>query len=202
MAKKESDSNFTGLWMVLVFMAALAAWMFLSTEYLVSALSNERKFLVEMAGAPADQWVYGKMIGTSMEQLKDVNAAIKTEKEKTGAPEVLSKWIQERIIVTWLWGSLIMYRLNLLLLFFFILMPFTIAIAADGFYNRTIRTFRFSSQSPIRHRLGVIVLTMATAGGGIWILLPFPIPSIIAPLVIVFVGLSTWIWATNLQKRI
>jgi len=185
MAKKESDSNFTGLWMVLVFMAALAAWMFMSTEYLASALSSERKFLVEMAGAPADQWVYTKMLGTSMEQLKDVNAAIKTEKEKTGAPEVLSKWIQERIIVTWLWGSLIMYRLNLLLLFFFILMPFTIAIAADGFYNRTIRTFRFSSQSPIKHRLGVIVLTLATSGGGIWVVLPFPIPSIIAPLVIV-----------------
>jgi len=202
MAKEKEQGNFKALWMVLVFLAAIAAWMFMSTEYLSRALTGERAFVVQLAGGKADQWIYGKMIARSAEQLKDVTKAVRGEGARNDVPKAFSNWVQERIIVTWLWGSLIMYRLYLLLLFWFILMPFTIAIAVDGFYNRSIRTFRFSSQSPIKHRLGVIVMTLATFGGAIWIVLPMPLPSVTAPLVIMAIGLSTWIWATNLQKRI
>ena len=67
--------------------------------------------------------------------------AIKDTKDTPGA---LKEWVQNRIVVTWLWGSLIVYRVNLLMLFWFILMPFTIAVAIDGYSTRMIRTFRFS----------------------------------------------------------
>src|SRR3989338_266195 len=77
-------------------------------------------------------------------------------KGTTTTPDAMKGWLQDRIMATWLWGALIVYRANLLLLFWFILMPLTMAIAADGYSTRMIRTHRFSAQSPIRHRFGVL----------------------------------------------
>jgi hypothetical protein len=50
--------------------------------------------------------------------------------------------------------------------------------------------------------MGVVVLTLATVGAVIWVILPMPLPSIIAPLMLMAIGFSTWMWTSNLQKRI
>jgi len=98
--------------------------------------------------------------------------------------------------------SLIVYRANMLVLYWFILMPFTIAATTDGFWVREISTFRFSSQSPIRHRFGVLISTMTLVSVCVWVVLPIPIPSVVAPLAIVAIGFATWMWLSNMQKRI
>jgi cell division protein FtsL len=203
MAKDSKDESTTKLWLMALALGLIfAAWAYMSTDYLMATLRGEREFAVQLSGQQADQWIYQKMIESSLGNLKEVTQAARTEGARQDVPVAFRGWIQERIIVTWLWGSLIMYRLNLLLLFWFILMPFIFAIAADGFYTRAIRTFQFSSQSPIRHRMGVVVLTLATVGAVIWVILPMPLPSIIAPLMLMAIGFSTWMWTSNLQKRI
>jgi len=65
-----------------------------------------------------------------------------------------------------------------------------------------IRTFQFSSQSPIRHRIGVLISTVVMFGVAIWLVLPIPVPSMVAPLAIASIGWATWMWVSNLQKRI
>ena len=196
------QGGFKTLWMVLMMCAAIGAWMFMSTEYLLNTLAGERAFVVRLSGQQADQWIYSKMIESSSSQLEAVTQAARSEGARRDTPEAFRAWVQDRIIVTWLWGSLVMYRLNLLLLFWFILMPFTIAVAADGFYTRSIRTFRFSSQSPIRHRMGVLISMTSLLGALVWLTLPVPMPALIAPLVIISIGAATWMWVSNLQKRI
>lgn len=200
MAKDQKEQgSFTGLWMVLVLIVVLGTWMFLTPEHLLKSLEGERAFVTQMSGQQADQWIFGKMISVSAGQIQGMSDAIRDTKD---APGALKEWVQNRIAVTWLWGSLIVYRANLLMLFWFILMPFTIAVAIDGYSTRMIRTFRFSSQSPIRHRIGVLISTGVLFGVAIWLVLPIPLPSVVAPLAIASIGWATWMWVSNLQKRI
>lgn len=202
MAKESKEQGgFQLILIVLAMIAALAVWMFISADYLLKVLSSERALVVGLAGQQADQRIYSKMLETSTSQIKDVTEALNTGNTQD-APQAVREWIQERIIATWLWGSLIVYRANTLLLFWFILMPFTLVIVADGFDTRLIRTFQFSSQSPIRHRMGVVISMLALFIAMTWLVLPIPIPTIIAPLVIVSIGWATWMWTCNLQKRI
>lgn len=202
MAKESKEQG--GLQLILIVLAvivAMAVWVFISSDYLLKVLSRERTLVVGVAGRQADQWIYSKMIETSTTQIKGVSEALNSEGARD-APQIIKEWVQERIIATWLWSSLIVYRANTLLLFWFILMPFTLVIVADGFDTRLIRTFQFSSQSPIRHRMGVVISMLALFIAMTWLVLPIPIPTIIAPLVIVSIGLATWMWTCNLQKRI
>ena len=199
---QKEQGGFKTLWMVLVLFAAMGAWMFISTGQLLTTLVEERSFVAQLSGRQAEQWIFSKMIDSSSHQLGDVAKAVHIEGARQDVPAVFREWILDRILVTWLWGTLILYRLNVLLLFWLILMPFTIAVAADGFYTRLIRTFRFSSQSPIRHRVGVTLSMISIFSALIWLILPVPMPTMIAPLVIIAVGWATWMWESNLQKRI
>lgn len=200
MAKGQKEQgNFTALWMVLALIVAIGTWMFITPEHLLKSLAGERAFVTQLSGQQADQWIFGKMISVSAGQIHGMSDAIKDTKD---TPGTLKEWVQNRIVVTWLWGSLIVYRVNLLMLFWFILMPFTIAVAIDGYSTRMIRTFQFSSQSPIRHRIGVLISTVVLFGVAIWLVLPFPVPSMVAPLAIASIGWATWMWVSNLQKRI
>jgi hypothetical protein len=72
----------------------------------------------------------------------------------------------------------------------------------DGWGVREISMHRFSSQSPMKHRMGVIISNTTLIAIAIWIALPFPIPSVVAPLAIIAIGFSSWVWLSNLQKRI
>ena len=196
--KKESGGMGITLIIILV-VVGMAVWATISPAYLMSTLKQERAFTLDLGGGAADQWIYTKTMATSIEQLKDVTTGIK---QATTLPSVMRDWVQNRILSTWLWGTLIMYRAYMMLLYFFILMPFTLAIFLDGWWVREISMHRFSSQSAARHRVGVVISTMTLFGVCIWIVIPFPIPSVVAPLAIISVGFASWMWLSNLQKRI
>ncbi|KXS30842.1 MAG: Uncharacterized protein AWT59_3036 [Candidatus Gallionella acididurans] len=199
-AKKEKSGAGAVAWLAIITIVALmATWVVISPEYLLKSLTVDREFSVSLGGQAADQWIYGKMISSSLEQARGMPGSFKD----TGTlPTALRNWAREHIITTWLWASLILYRANMLLLYFFILMPFIAVIAMDGFWVKQISTYRFSSQSPIRHRFGVILSTWTAIGTCIWAVLPVPIPSVVAPLAIASIGFATWTWLANLQKRI
>lgn len=186
-------------WLLIVCIAGIVTWIAISPELLMKSLIAQRASVVQLAGAQADQWVYSKMLASMNDPATDIN---KTMKETKDMPSALKTWVQGRMIATWLWGTIIMYRVNLLSMFWFILMPFTIAIALDGFWVRTIHTFRFSSQSPIRHRMGVILSLITSFLATIWVVIPLPVPAMAAPLAIAMIGWAIWMWLSNLQKRI
>lgn len=199
MADKKSKGSVWANVALFVVLAATAVWGLITPEYLMKSLQSEREFSMHMGGVGADQWIYTQSISGSMDIIKDPTTMLKG----TGSlPGPIRRWAQERVIVTWLWASLIAYRAYMLLLYFFVLFPFVIAITMDGWSVREISTHRFSFQSPIKHRMGVLVLSGSLTIAVIWLLLPTPIPAVFAPLAILAVGVANWIWLSNLQKRI
>lgn len=196
--KKDSGGSGT----VIAFFGILivmAAWALITPEFLMNSLKQEREFSMQMGGVDADHWIYIQSLSSSMNFIQESTAFIK---DTESLPSAWKSFTQERVIVTWLWYSLITYRANMLLLHFFILFPFVIAITMDGWGVREISTHRFSSQSPMKHRFGVVISHITLICVSIWIVLPMPIPSSVAPLSIIAVGFSSWVWLSNLQKRI
>jgi len=199
MAEKKNRRSFGTTLAFISILGGLAVWALVTPEYLMRSLQSEREFSMRMGGVDADRWIYTQSISGSMNIIKNSTSAIK---DTQSLPAMMKSWSQERIIVTWLWTSLITYRAYMLLLYFFILFPFVIAITMDGWGVREISMHRFSSQSPMKHRFGVVVSNTTLICVAIWIILPFPIPSVVAPLAILAIGFSSWVWLRNLQKRI
>ncbi|MFA6120833.1 MAG: DUF4400 domain-containing protein [Sideroxydans sp.] len=199
MADKKDKGSSGAVVAMFVILGAMAVWSLISPEFLMNSLQAERAFAIQMGGIDSDRWIYSQSIAASMDFIKDSTSAIK---DTQALPSMMKHWSQERVIVTWLWYSLITYRAYMLLLYFFILFPFVIAITMDGWGVREISMHRFSSQSPMKHRMGVIISNTTLIAIAIWIALPFPIPSVVAPLAIIAIGFSSWVWLSNLQKRI
>jgi hypothetical protein len=199
MADKNDKSGSGAVIAMFVILGALAVWSLISPEFLMNSLQAERAFAMQMGGVDADHWIYTQSLSSSMGVIKDATSVIK---DASAMPSSLRHWSQERTVVTWLWYSLITYRAYMLLLYFFILFPFVIAITLDGWGVREISMHRFSSQSPLKHRFGVVISNTTLICIAIWIVLPFPIPSVVAPLAIIAIGFSSWVWLSNLQKRI
>jgi hypothetical protein len=80
--------------------------------------------------------------------------------------------------------------------------PFAIVAYLDGQYVREIRKFSFVAQSPIRHKLGIRVMWVVLIGLMGWLLVPVPLPAMIAPFLTVAISYSLWLWVSNLQKRL
>lgn len=199
MADKKDKGSSGATLALFTILGAMAVWSLISPEFLMNSLQAERAFAVQMGGVDSDRWIYSQSIAASIDFIKDSTSAIK---DTQALPSMMKHWSQERVIVTWLWYSLITYRAYMLLLYFFILFPFVIAITMDGWGVREISMHRFSSQSPMKHRMGVIISNTTLIAIAIWIALPFPIPSVVAPLAIIAIGFSSWVWLSNLQKRI
>lgn len=198
-AKKSEGSGTKGVIAMFAILIALAVWVFISPSFLMKSIEAERAFAVALGGQASDRWIYTKTLESSMDYLKSSASSIKDTK---ALPNAIRGWAQERIIATWLWLSLITYRGFMLLLYFFILFPLVIALSMDGWGVREISTHRFSSQSPMKHRMGVVISNFTLIGVAVWIVLPFPIPAVVAPLAIIALGFSSWMWLSNMQKRI
>ena len=199
MADKKNGGSFGTTLALFSILGMLAVWVLVTPEHLMRVLQSEREFSMRMGGVDADRWIYTQSISVSMDIIKDSTSAIK---DTQSLPAMMKSWSRERIIVTWLWFSLITYRAYMLLLYFFALMPFVMALSMDGWGVREISMHRFSSQSPMKHRMGVTISNANLVFVAVWMVLPTPIPAVFAPAAILAMGVASWIWLSNLQKRI
>ena len=199
MADKKSKGSLGATIALFGVLAVTAIWALITPEFLMSALQSEREFSMQMGGADADRWIYTQSLSASIDFIKD---STKTIKDTRALPKMIRNWVQERVIATWLWFSLITYRAYMLLLYFFALMPFVMALSMDGWGVREISMHRFSSQSPMKHRMGVTISNANLVFVAVWMVLPTPIPAVFAPVAILAMGVASWIWLSNLQKRI
>lgn len=113
-----------------------------------------------------------------------------------------SQWTRSRIEATWLWLGLVIYRLHVLMGWLLPGILLGIVAYLDGHYMREIRKFSFVAQSPIRHKLGIRIMWVVLIGLAAWLLVPVPLPAIIAPTLTVATSYSLWLWVSNLQKRL
>ena len=202
---KRADSGFGTALAIGVFVVVLATWLFIHPSVIRGAWMAERGEVYALAGE-GEHRVFGQVI-TSLQQtmsrdfqnfLLDADAMGQGQLGNVG----FSQWTRSRIEATWLWLGLVIYRLHVLMGWLLPGIPLAIVAYHDGHYVREIRKFSFVAQSPIRHKLGIRVMWVVLIGLAAWLLVPVPLPAIIAPTLTVAISYSLWLWVSNLQKRL
>jgi hypothetical protein len=202
---KRADSGFGTALAIGVFVIVLATWLFIHPSVIRGAWMAERGEVYALAGE-GEHRVFGQVI-TSLQQtmsrdfqnfLLDADAMGQGQLGNVG----FSQWTRSRIEATWLWLGLVIYRLHVLMGWLLPGIPLAIVAYLDGHYVREIRKFSFVAQSPIRHKLGIRVMWVVLIGLAAWLLVPVPLPAIIAPTLTVAISYSLWLWVSNLQKRL
>ena len=204
MANK-SDSDWSTFLAVTLFILIVAVWVFIPPAVIRSAWLEERAQVYAIVGN-SESAVYGRITDDLQTSLAGAFQGYIREAQAMGEGPLgnssFSRWTQDRIMATWLWLGLIAYRLQVLMGWLLPGMPIILATYLDGHYVREIRKYSFVAQSPIRHKLGVRVMWGVLAGFAGWIIVPVPMPSLLAPTLIVLISCSLWLWVSNLQKRL
>lgn len=204
MANK-SDSGWSTFLAITLFILIVAVWVFIQPAVIRSAWLEERAQVYAIAGN-SEGAVYGRITDDLQTSLAGVFQGYIRDAEAMGEGPLgnlsFSRWTQDRIMATWLWLGLITYRLQVLMGWLLPGMPIILATYLDGHYVREIRKYSFVAQSPIRHKLGVRVMWIVLAGLAGWVIVPVPMPSLLAPTLIVLISCSLWLWVSNLQKRL
>jgi len=205
MMAKNSDSGWSTFLAISAFILIVATWVFIQPAVIRSAWMEERAQVYAIAGN-SESAVYGRITDDLQNSLAGVFQGYIREAQAMGqgplGNSAFSRWTQDRIMATWLWLGLIAYRLQVLMGWLLPGIPIMLATYLDGHYVREIRKYSFVAQSPIRHKLGVRVMWIVLAGLAGWVIVPVPMPSLLAPTLIVLISCSLWLWVSNLQKRL
>jgi hypothetical protein len=205
MMAKNSDSGWSTFLAISLFILIVATWVFIQPAVIRSAWMEERAQVYAIAGN-GESAVYGRITDDLQKSLAGVFQGYIREAQAMGqgplGNSAFSRWTQDRIMATWLWFGLIAYRLQVLMGWLLPGIPIVLATYLDGHYVREIRKYSFVAQSPIRHKLGVRVMWGVLAGLAGWVIVPVPMPSLLAPTLIVLISCSLWLWVSNLQKRL
>ncbi|MDD5298817.1 MAG: DUF4400 domain-containing protein, partial [Rhodocyclaceae bacterium] len=187
-----------GVFVALVlFIGFLATWALIPSTALEATWRTEQEQMAAMAGAEANQWV----LLESANVRADTAASARTSAASLTNSR-FDQWLLDRIYATLLWVAVITYRAQALLMWSLIGIPLILAASVDGFYVREIRKMAFTSQSPIRHKIGIHAFKVVSLAMVAWLCLPIPMPIVVAPAVVCFVAVSLWLWVANLQKRL
>lgn len=204
MARRDDSMLSTAL-AIGVFIAVVATWLFIPPSIIRSAWQTERSEVYALAG-PGEHLLFRQaMNGLQQSMAKDFQGFL-LEADAMGEGALgnssFSQWTRLRIEATWLWMGLVVYRLHVLMGWLLPGIPLAIVAYLDGQYVREIRKFSFVAQSPIRHKLGIRVMWVVLIGLMCWLLVPVPLPALVAPTLTVAISYSLWLWVSNLQKRL
>ena len=198
MARPEKKRGEWGAFVGIVLLVGiLAVWAIIPIKIMESSWRTEQEAMATWGGDGTRQWIESQA-GEILSQLAKEGAKAV---DGMGRSQV-DGWLAGRVYVTLLWASLIMFRAYVLMMWALIGIPLILAASVDGLYVREIRKHSFVSQSPIRHKIGIHFFKLVTIAMVVWLCLPIPAPVFVAPLVISFMALSLWLWASNLQKRL
>ena len=202
---KTADTGWSIFFAITVFILVVATWVFIPPEVIRSAWMVERAEMYAMTGK-GESIVYGRIFDDLQTSLAGNFRGYISDAEAMGqgplGNSAFSRWAQDRIMATWLWIGLIAYRLQVLMGWLLPGIFIILATYLDGHYVREIRKYSFVAQSPIRHKFGIRVMWIVMTGLAGWLMVPVPMPSLLAPALIVLISCSLWLWVSNLQKRL
>lgn len=191
------QGSWTGFLAVVLLVGLILLWGFIPPEVVESSWRAEQMQLTTLNWEASHRWIM-RQAGPML-----VNLTNETEKLAKGLGNTpFEQWLAGRLYVSLLWGSLIIYRFQLLLMWGLFGIPLVLAAVVDGFSKREIRKHSFVSQSPIKHRIGVYGFRGQGVGVVFWLIIPMPMPALLCPAVYVGLALSLWMWGGNLQKRL
>lgn len=177
--------------------AFAAALLFLPEQTVRHTAQQEREQMITWAGNLPSKWI-GISTREFIRDFPDEIHAINT----LDINQTLKNWLKERFYTLLIWYDVCIYRMFSVAVWFLLFLPFLIAASIDGYYLREIRKSMFTSQSPLRLKIGSVTSILSIFSIMTWLLIPIPVPVIIAPLILALMGFSCWIWTANLQKRI
>ena len=204
MARRDDSALSTAL-AIGVFIAVVATWLFIPPSIIRSAWQTERSEVYALAG-PGEHLIFRQAMNGLQQSMAKEFREFLLEADAMGEGALgnssFSQWTRLRIEATWLWMGLVVYRLHVLMGWLLPGIPLAIVAYLDGQYVREIRKFSFVAQSPIRHKLGIRVMWVVLLGLVSWLLIPVPLPALVAPILTVAISYSLWLWVSNLQKRL
>lgn len=202
---RQSDSGIGMIVALGVVILIVATWLLIPPSVIRSAWMHERSEVHSLAGE-GEQRMFENTLRQIQQSLSaDFQTFLKDADSMRQGPlgnEGFSQWTRSRIEATWLWLGLVTYRMNVLMGWLLPGIPLVIVCYLDGHYMREIRKYSFVAQSPIRHKLGIRVTWVVMIGLTGWLLVPIPLPAMIAPSLTVALAYSLWLWVGNLQKRL
>lgn len=202
---RQNDSGLRMILAIGVFILIIATWIFIPPAAIRAAWMHERTEVHALAGE-GEQMMFAEAMRQVRQSMSADFRMFLQDADSLGVGplgnEGFSQWTRSRIEATWLWLGLVIYRLNVLMAWLLPGIPLVIVCYLDGHYMREIRKFSFVAQSPIRHKLGVRVMWVVLIGLSGWLLIPIPLPAMIAPALTVSLAYSLWLWVSNLQKRL
>lgn len=196
-AHTQQSQQWAGMLAVLIMAGLVAAWALIPSVVLEQTWQAERAQLRAWAGERTEHWIATQALPAIARMAED---AVKTAGGLGSSG--IERWLADRSYASVLWLSIVTYRSYALVMWLLLGIPLLLAAAVDGFYVREIRKNAFISQSPIRHKIGVHFMRIVGIAAVIWLMLPVPMPLIVAPTVLLFKALSIWLWMGNLQKRL
>jgi hypothetical protein len=195
------DSKKQGEWgkfiAVLLMVALLAALALIPSRAIEKTWQAEQRQMSAWAGESSNRWVTSQALPVMTSMAKDAEKAA----SNLGGSQI-EKWLMDRIYTSLIWANVVAYRAYALMMWALIGIPLILAASVDGFYVREIRKTAFTSQSPIRHKIGIHFFRLVSIAMVLWLFLPVPMPIIAAPAVVCFMAISLWLWVGNLQKRL
>lgn len=198
MLRHEHRKGDWGIFIAVVLIIGMAAiWALIPVRVMEETWRLEQAQMMSLVGETSSDWIRAQMAGTMAVIVKDAEAATNALGDSQ-----IERWLKGRIYTSLLWVSLATYRASTLLMWTLMSIPMIIAASIDGFYIREIRKTTFISQSPIRHKIGVNIFKLVSTAIVAWLIMPIPMPVVVAPIVICLLALSMWLWVGHLQKRL
>lgn len=182
---------------IIMVVAFIALCLFLPENVIRQTAELERQQMLIWGGQGATNWVGLQ----TAEFLKDLSLEV-SRITSLDINQAFKDWLVDRLLAGLLWYDVFAYRMFSAVIWFMVICPFMMAACADAYYLREIRKSMFVSQSPLRLRIGSIFSILSFFLMIAWLIVPLPVPAIVAPVLIITLAFSSWIWMANLQKRI
>jgi hypothetical protein len=173
------------------------AWALIPSRLLEETWLAEKHQMAAWAGEATSRWILSQAADFMTETAKQAQKAA----NDLGSSQI-EKWLTDRIYAGLIWANVAAFRAYALMMWALLGIPLILAASVDGYYVREIRKTTFTSQSPIRHKIGIHFFRLVSVAMVVWLFLPIPMPIIAAPAVVCFTALSLWLWVGNLQKRL
>lgn len=201
------------VWAIILFLNFVGIAFFIPADFVTDNAKSEIQSTKEFLGDNSYSYLnnrtyvwYKKIFVDTGIQDKSFTLFIPTEEQKDrsgglrnlGSP--LFKWVDDKLKMYWNMVYLGMLRINYLLFFFPILIPFVVAATVDGFYTRRIKLITFQLTSATRYGYAIHALIFLTFVPIFFFLYPFNLNPFFVPLWYILLGLSARLLASNLHK--
>lgn len=194
---KGKSNPWVNFFITALILALLTTILLLPEQVIHQTAEIEREQMLLWSGKSASEWV-GIHSKEFIEDLSDKASEITS----LDINQAFKDWMIDRIYASLLWYDIFVYRMFSAVVWFLVIFPLFMAASIDGYYLREIRKSMFTSQSPLKLRIGSLFSVLSMAGIIMWLLIPIPIPVLTVPFLIILMAFSCWIWTANLQKRI